>query len=100
MIDGENKVPYMQLTQESCYPPILSALDPFKKDIQGVRGGRLHYLCYLLQIIKASGILKCILFFIKTEFPYQGCYDCAYNGCDEKEPELGEGFPAGEKGRA
>jgi hypothetical protein len=44
--------------------------------------------------------LKCILFFIKTEFPYQGCYDCACNGGDEKEPELGEGFAAAEKGRA
>jgi hypothetical protein len=38
---------------------------------------------------------KWILFFIKTEYPYQGCYDCAKNGCDGKEPKLGEAFFGG-----
>jgi hypothetical protein len=46
--------------------------------------------------------LKCILFFIKTEFPYQGCYDCAYNGCDESGsnflPEAGHGHAADHEG--
>jgi len=28
----------------------------------------------------------------QNRIPYQGCYDCAYNGCDEKEPELRRGL--------
>jgi hypothetical protein len=35
MIDGENKVLYKQRHRNDV-PAILSALDPFKKDIQGV----------------------------------------------------------------
>ena len=30
-----------------------------------------------ISIKNAPGMLKYILFFFKTEFPYQGCYDCA-----------------------